>query len=316
MSRLPLALVALAIIGCNQSNPSPGGSDTGLALARSKAAKDSLVRVKDSIIAEKSRQLSLQSQLIGDAATSARLVAEIDADLSKVRGLRVGKDTVATEGAEANASEQLARVQKKVTTLISRLNSSEARVRRMRNDSTQHADYDSTQVAQLREYERSIGDLRGTVTRQQQEIVVLTQRVDSMFKVNGDLTAQNTALIISNTAMSAHEDSVFIAIGTERDLIRRGIAREEGGNRLLFGIGRTLVPARTLDPSQFRVISKSKDMAIELPRADKRYRLVSRHNLRYTAAANRKDGMLSGALRITDTSAFWQTSKFLILVEK
>jgi hypothetical protein len=117
-------------------------------------------------------------------------------------------------------------------------------------------------------------------------------------------------------AMAAHEDSVFLAIGTERELITRGIAREEGGNRLLFGIGRTLVPARTLDPTKFRVISKTKDQSIPLPRADKRYRLVSRHNLAYTEAASQKDGLLRGSLKITDTSAFWQASKFLILVER
>jgi hypothetical protein len=317
MTRVVVALLALAVVGCDQSPPAtPGAPDTGLALARSGRAKDSLVRVKDSIIAEKSRQLSLQSQLIGDAATSARLVSEIDADLAKVRGLRAGRDTLPTEGAEANASEQLFRVQRKVSALISRLNASEARVRRMRNDSTTHASFDSTQVAQLREYERSINELRGTVERQQLEIAVLGQRVDSVVKVNVDLTAQNTVLTARTVAMAAYDDSVYLAIGTERDLISRGIAREEGGNRLLFGIGRTLVPARALDPSKFRAISKSHDLSIPLPRSDKRYRLVSRHNLAYTEAANQKDGLLRGSLRITDTSAFWQASKFLILVER
>src|SRR5262245_5092213 len=168
------------LASCNKTPELASGADTGLAVARSGRAKDSLIILKDSLLAEKEKQLSLQSQLIGDAATSARLVAEIDRDLSKVRGLRVKKDTTTNESEMVNASEELAVVQKKVKLLITRLNYSEARVRQLRNDSTTHASFDATQQAQLRDYERSIGELRSTVEQQRTEIATLTQRVDSM----------------------------------------------------------------------------------------------------------------------------------------
>jgi hypothetical protein len=303
-------LASTAIVACQKVEPTPRGpADTGIVLATTSTAKDSLIRVKDSLIAEKSRQLSLQSQIIGDAATSARLVSEIDKELSKVRSLRVAGDTAKTESAEPTASEQLGRVQKKVNLLISRLNASESRLRKMRSDSATHAGFDSTQVAQLRDYERSIGELRATVERQQAEIASLNQRVDSVVKVNVALTAHTNAL-------EAREDSVFVAIGTEKELLARGIIRKEGGTKLLFGRGKTLVTARALDPSSFQVMSRSHDLTIQLPKANRPYRMVSRQSLQFVDPPNPKDGVLKGSVKITDAVAFWGASKFLVLVEQ
>jgi hypothetical protein len=127
---LTLVLAVAPLMACDRGTSIPGSpSDTGLAVARSSRAKDSLILVKDSLLAERQRQLSLQSQIIGDATTSARLVAEIERDLSRVRSLRVQGDTSQIESAIQNTSTQLATVQKKVTALINRLNASEARLR-------------------------------------------------------------------------------------------------------------------------------------------------------------------------------------------
>jgi hypothetical protein len=311
-----LTILVAAVAACENA-PRTGGAeaDTGLALARSSRAKDSLIQVKDSLLALRSRQLSEQSQLIGDAATSARLAAQIDQTLSAVRGLRSGSDTVTRESPGLNAADQLASAEQKVRLLVDRLNASEARVRRMRRDSTTHSEFDATQQAQLRDYERSLGELRSTVDRQRQEIAVLTQRVDSVVQVNVALAARNDSVVARNVAMSAREDSVFVFVGTEKELISRGIARKEGGNKLLFGMGRTLVPARSLDRSVFRVMSKSKDLTIPLPDPQKPYRVVSRHNLSHVQLANAKDPSIRGSLTITDPEAFWSASKYLILVQ-
>ncbi len=287
-----------------------------MALARSKDAKDSLIRVKDSLLSERSRQLTEQSQLLGDAAAAARMAAQIEQTLSNVRLQRNKRDTVEAEGSMPSTAAQLELADRKVKTLLARLNSSEARVRRMRQDSTAHADMDAATLARLAEYERSIGDLRGTVQRQQEEIVVLTSRVDSMRRENVVLVARNDTMTARNMALLAKADSAYVIIGTESELIERGIARKEGGTRVLFGRGKTLVPARTLDPASFRVVSKERDVTIEFPRADKSYRLISRHNLQFTDNAAVRDARVKGALRITNPEAFWSTSKYLIFVEQ
>jgi len=309
MNRYSLLACAVVIASACNQNPPEGytGGDTGLALARSSRAKDSLVMVKDSLLALKERQLSFQSQMIGDAATSARLISEIEADLSKAR-IQVKDDRKLESGVES-ASDKLVLVQKKVDAVLSRLTASETRIRRMREDSAARTMLNATQAAQILEYEKSISELRLSVENQGREIALLSVAVDSMGR-------ENVALSARNNAMSAHEDSVFVAIGTEKELTAKGVIRREGGTLLLFGRGKTIVPARTLELADFQVISKSRDLTIALPQTDKEYRVVSRQNLEYTDSLNRKHTMVKGALQVTDPEKFWAPSKFLILVQR
>lgn len=309
MNRYSLLVFTLAAVAaCNQGPPEGyKGGDTGLAVARTSRAKDSLIMVKDSLLAEKERQLSFQSAMIGDAATTSRMISEIDRDLAKAR-IQV-KDDRKSESAIENASDRLAVVQKKVNVVLSRLSASEARIRRLREDSVSRTMLNATQAAQLAEYEQSIADLRASVENQSREIATLTAQVDSMGR-------ENVALTAKNQAMAAHEDSVFVAIGTEKELTAKGVIRREGGTLLAFGRGKTIVPARTFELEDFQVMSKSRDLTIELPRTDKEYRVVSRQNLEYTDSVTRKDTMVKGALHVTDPERFWAPSKFLILVQR
>lgn len=311
---LPLALLS----ACDRGTPLPPGTstDTGLALARSSRAKDSLILLKDSLLAERQRQLTMQSQIIGDATASARLVAEIERDLSRVRSLRVTADTTQIESAIQTTSAQLATVQKKVTALINRLNASEARLQRIRNDSASHAAADAATMAQLREHEQSIAELRATVEQQRAEITMLEQKVDSVVRANIVLLSQRDSVIVVANTFAAREDSVFVVIGNEKELSLKGLVRREGGTLLMFGRGKTLVPGRTLDPTHFTVLSKSRDRQIMLPRADKEYRIVSRQALEFTDLAKPRDAVVRGTLTITDGERFWAPSKYLILVEK
>jgi hypothetical protein len=299
--------LALGALACNQSPDNYTGGDTGLALARTARAKDSLVLVKDSLLAAKERQLSLQSAMIGDAATTSRLISEIDRDLSKAR-IQVKDDQKAESGIE-NASDRLAVVQKKVNVVLARLTASEARIRRLREDSVSRTMLNSTQAAQLVEYEQSIVDLRASVENQSREIAALTVQVDHLGR-------ENVALSARNNAMSAYQDSVFVAIGTEKELTEKGVIRREGGTLLAFGRGKTIVPARSFENEDFQVFSKSKDLTIALPEMDQEYRIVSRQNLEFTDSSDPTTTMIKGALNVTDPEKFWAPSRYLILVRR
>jgi len=71
-----------------------------------------------------------------------------------------------------------------------------------------------------------------------------------------------------------------------------------------------------LDLDDFQVMSKSRDLTIQLPQLDKEYRVVSRQNLEFTDSTSRKNTMVKGALTVTDPEKFWAPSKFLILVQR
>lgn len=309
MNRYSLLAGSLAVVAACTPSPPEGytGGDTGLALARSARAKDSLVMVKDSLLAEKERQLSIQSAMIGDASTTARLIAEIDRDLSRAR-IEV-KDDKASESGLENASDRLAVVQKKVNVVLTRLTASETRIRRLREDSVSRTMVNARQAAQIAEYEKSIADLRLSVENQGREIALLSAQVDSMGR-------ENVALAAKNNAMVAHEDSVFIVVGTEKELTEKGVIRREGGTLLAFGRGKTIVPARSLEPEDFQVISKSRDLTIQLPNTEKEYRVVSRQNLEFTDTSNPKEPLVKGTLNVTDPERFWAPSRFLILVQR
>jgi hypothetical protein len=310
MSRYTLIACSVAVLtACAESPPARyAGADTGLAVARTSRAKDSLIVVKDSLLALKERQLSLQSQLIGDAATSARLVSEIATDLAKAK-IEVKEGAMTAESGIQNASDELRVVQKKVKVVLERLNASDGRIHRMRADSVSRSMLNASQAAQIAEYERSITELRATVETQVREIAALGVQVDSLGRANVALTAQNTALL-------AHEDSVFVVIGTEKELTEKGVIRREGGTLLAFGRGKTIVPARTFEREDFQVLSKSHDTTILLPNAEKEYRVVSRQNLEYTSSENPREPLVKGQLQVTDPQKFWAPSRYLILVQR
>jgi hypothetical protein len=137
-----------------------------------------------------------------------------------------------------------------------------------------------------------------------------------MRRENVVLVARNDTMQQRNASLLAREDSAYLVIATEKELLERGIIRKEGGTKLLFGAGKSLVPGRNIDPTVFRVVSKQRDTAIEFPRTDKSYQLVSRHNLQFTNQAAIRDAKVKGALTITNPELFWSASKYLIFVER
>ncbi|HEX4935824.1 MAG TPA: hypothetical protein VFV33_21740, partial [Gemmatimonadaceae bacterium] len=198
ISRNTLILGAALAAACQREGARPDGADTGLALATSARQKDSLIILKDSLLADRQRQLSEQSALIGDAATSARLITEINASLAKVRDLKVKGDTTRPESGVASASTELTAMKEKVSAVLARLDAAEARVRALRKERSAHAEWDSTQVTQLRTYERSIADLRASVEEQQAQIASLTGRVDSLSRANQSLSARSDSVVALN----------------------------------------------------------------------------------------------------------------------
>jgi len=117
--------------------------------------------------------------------------------------------------------------------------------------------------------------------------------------------------------MGRRERTAHFVAGSKKELIERGVVVEEGGTRFLIftRTGETLRPAESLDPKEFTTIDLGTITEIPLPRPDRRYRIVSRHDLAHVDPATVSAGKIRGTLRILDPRAFWAVSRFLILVE-
>ena len=151
--------------------------------------------------------------------------------------------------------------------------------------------------------EHQIADLKATIEQHAATIASLQARLDDYDK---RLIAERA---IANRA--------YYVIGTEDELVDKGVIVREGGTNLLIKrIGRTLVPARELDKAAFTAIDTREVHAIGLPDTTKRYQIVSRQSLDDVKVVDRDGTSFRGALEIPDAEKFWAPSRYLIIVQR
>jgi hypothetical protein len=278
---LPMALIVAA--GCKQG-PTP----------EVQARLDSL-----------SQASAQRDRLMNEVAENTRLVSEISRELSKVnipaRQLKVSGES------PLRASRD---------TLIQKIHYMSTRVRELEprlKESEQHIKDLTTISDSLRnELAATMQNLQGVIDNQKETIDALTLQVET-------LTAENVALKDTLENLTTVNNTVYYIVGTKEELEQKGIVQEEGGARFLFVLwksGKTLVPARNLDPSVFTVADRRHFVELPLPAQDKEYRIVSRQDTSALDTPPDQDGKLTGhAVKIADPGKFWSNSKYLIIVE-
>src|SRR6266852_1035319 len=247
-------------------------------------------------LAELEQANAQKDSLMQDVALSSRLLSDINVEIAKVK-VR-GRLNVSSESPVTASSDTLLAKLRYVVTRVreteSQLSQSRERIKHLTNLSDSlRATLDST-----------ASNLQAVIATQKQTIDLLTDQVNT-------LTAENVAL----------RDSLstgYYVIGTKAELKRKGILTEQGGGRVLFILwrtGKTLQPARNLDPSLFTAIDTRKVTSIPLPRSWAEYRIASLQDLDFIAEQhdhNKYSGLSS--LTITSPVDFWRTSKFLVII--
>jgi outer membrane murein-binding lipoprotein Lpp len=277
---LPVALLVAA--GCKQG-PSP----------EVQARMDSL-----------SQASSDRDRLMQEVAENTRLVSEISKELARVSvppkqlkitaesPLRASRDTLI---------QKIHYVTGRMREIEPRLKDSEQRLREL-----------TTISDSLRnELAATMQNLQGVIDNQKQTIDALNSQVEQ-------LTAQIAALQDTIGTMAAEANTVYYVIGTKDELEQKGIVQETGGARFLFVLwktGKTLVPGRNLDPSEFTQADRRHLFELPLPAADKEYHIVSRQDVTALDTPPGQDGTITGKVKIADSAKFWANSKYLIIVE-
>src|SRR6266849_2933214 len=247
-------------------------------------------------LAELEQANAQKDSLMQDVALSSRLLSDINVEIAKVK-VR-GRLNVSSESPVTASSDTLLAKLRYVVTRVreteSQLSQSREHIKNLTNLSDSlRATLDST-----------ASNLQAVIATQKQTIDLLTDQVNT-------LTAENVAL----------RDSLstgYYVIGTKAELKRKGILTEQGGGRVLFILwrtGKTLQPARNLDPSLFTAIDTRKVTSIPLPSSRAEYRIASLQDLSYVAE-QRDNNKYSGVSSLTITSPvdFWRTSKFLVII--
>jgi len=278
---LPIALLVAA--GCKQG-PSP----------EVQARIDSL-----------SQASSQRDRLMQEVAENTRLVSEISRELARVnvpaRALKVSGESP-LRASRDTLIQKIRYMTTRVKELEPRLKESEQRIK----------DLTSLSDSLRNELASTMQNLQGVIDNQKETIDALTLQVET-------LTAENSALRDTLENMSTISNTVYYVVGTKDELEQKGIIQEEGGARFLFVLwksGKTLVPARNLDPGVFTVADRRHFTELPLPESDKEYRIVSRQDTSALETPPDHDGKISGrAVKIADPAKFWANSKYLIIVE-
>ena len=296
MKRLPLfALVAVA---------------TACTSRRDAARADSL-----QAIAHEQAQLTNQLAAQKDSLTRVifeadEFISKVDSQISTVKGLPTSKKRKELESPIEEQlvarKEMLARVDalvKRAKQTATQLAESRRREAALRAENGELKDANAKLQQQIAQDQQTIEELGERIRKQTEQILALQGDVDSL----------NTAV---RDAVLARYKAYYV-IGTERELIEKGVIEREGGARLLVvKLGRSLQPARDLKPELFTSIDAREVMEIPVPDTTKRYRLVSRQSLDEAVVSDRDKETFRGNLRITNPERFWAPSRYLILVQR
>lgn len=253
-----------------------------------------------------------KDSLLAQVAENARLMSEIGAQLTAVADReqlqRVGSAAESPLAATRDSLRiMVGDVTKRIQMSEERLRESQRRIRNLTNTS------DSLRT----QFDETLVSLQETLENQKTTIATLTDRIEHLEAENVQLATEKAALADTVELLVEETNVAYYVIGTKDELVERGIVTEEGGSRVLFifgKAGKTLVPARELNPADFTPIDLRHVTEIVLPDSTEQYRIASRQNLAALAEAP-EDGKVRGAaLRIAQPSQFWLPSKFLILV--
>ena len=291
MKRLwPAAILALPLaLACNSAKEK-ARADTAQALAaQQKVLMAKLEAQKDSL-----------SQVVGDADS---FIAKIDSQVSKVKGLPKSKKNRKSEGPIQDQLQARKDMLKRVSALVERAQQTAKELADARKREEDLRGDNAKLQAQVDADALRIAELTSQIEQQAQSIAMMQAKVDTLDVLVNDLRAT--------------QSKAYYVIGDEGDLIKKGIVVKEGGANLLIArIGRTLVPARTLDRDMFKSIDVRETHEIQVPDSTRRYQIVSRQSLDDADAPERDGASFRGNLKIKDSDKFWAPSKYLIIVQK
>src|SRR5260370_793514 len=227
-----------------------------------------------------------RDRLMQEMADKARLMSQSGAELARVKvqskTIHVSRESP-MRAARDSVIQRIHCMATKVDDSETRLHENEQRIRALSvlSDSLR-ATSDST-----------MANFQTMLESQKATIASLTEQVTQ-------LSAANAALADTVNQLATKTNTVYYVIGTEDELIQRGIVRKEGGSRFLFVLwksGQMLVPGRELDPSEFRTFNKRVVREIVLPDSTRPYRIASRPSF-----ARSRSSPLRGSTRTVSPS--------------
>ena len=276
----------------------------------------------DDLVLDQQRVSEQKDSLVNDVLATTQMMADINSDLAAVKGLGVSPVSSSDRPLTGKAEDRAVMLGK-VREVIARLNAAEEQVaagkKRISTMSASYASEKKRMSEQLDAFQKTIADLKASaeqqeamITQQKQQITTLSSRVDTLTQESAILSTEKAAVRDTLTHVIDVDNTVYFAVGTKDELVKRGILVPEGSKFLVFG-SKTLQPARDLKPELFQRLDRRRDTVLTVPEPNKEYKIVTRQSPSYLGASLQQDGKVKGDLHVT-SPAFWDAGKYLILV--
>ena len=284
-----LAVAALTAVACDSRAARKARADSVAALTN---------KLQDAERASRDREAIAQ-----ELAQTTKLLEEIDTEMSKVKGLKL---PAKKKGAPAD-DPWVARHD----SLVGKVRGVTAMLARSRARVDQLAKENKGLVKEIDTYRATIAALEGITKRQEEQVLALTQEVDSLRGANTLLAQELTQDRETLRSLRDTVSTVYYVVGTKEQLIKAGVVTEEGRKRFMVFGSRGLVPARKLNRKAFTRADVRQPLEIALPAAAKDFKVVSRHD------ASLLDAPAEGGkrkLKVLAPEEFWAPSHYLIIV--
>ena len=290
---VPLIAIPLA---CSSPRDRARADSAQALAAEQKTMMERLVAQRDSV-----------SRVLGDADA---FIGEIDKSVSRVKGLSA---TARAKNSESGIEDQLhARKD-----MLRRVNALVERARETSRQVTELQDKQARLLAENGKLSAANKALKDSVDAAVARVAELDATIEQQAKTIAALEARIDGLAQEIAAARTAYSKAYYVIGTEDELLKKGVIVKEGGTNLLIKrIGRTLVPARELPRDVFTPIDTRDVHTIEIPDTTRRYQIVSRQSLDDAKVANREGAYFRGPLEIPEAERFWSASRYLIIVQR
>ena len=280
-----VAVITLALsLGC-------GSADKKAAEAEKQPPDSGLIRDRDNLGAA--------------VAEYASMVNELDSVL-RASSLRSGNP-----GDVVDDRQRRRDILRQARALRQSLDSMGKRIEQLESEARKLGASNQSKLADISALKATLAQLTNISDRQRAEIVRMGLQYDSLSQVSQANERTAVSLQAALTEKVEEQESVFVAVGSAKDLTRQGVIRKRGG---LIGLGSTITPNLPFNHALFKPLRMSADTVIELPKASATYRVITSQNAGGAAGASLH--RLSGKLVIHDPKLFWRDSRYLIIVER
>ena len=256
------------------------------------------------------QQLAGQAELVKDrdnlgtaVAEYASMVNELDSVL-RISSSRSGGDVV-------DDRQRRREILRQARALRQSLDSMGKRIEQLESEARKLGTTNQSRLADIAALKATVAQLSGISDRQRTEIERMALQYDSLSQVSQTNALTAATLQATLTEKVEKQESVFVAVGSEKDLTRRGVIRKRGG---VVGIGSTITANLPFKQALFKPLRMSADTVIELPDSSATYRVITSQNA--AGASGAPLHRLSGRLVIQDPELFWRDSRYLIIVER